>query len=394
MNLRYLLISLVTLAACSAENKRDFPNSELKNYSFIQLAEIPQVELEDLTLKESGSVKIGVDSLTHNPLIYPFYFDSGQHQYFTHFNQAINSLDIYDMGLGKLIKRISYPTAGLTAISNKSYPFIKSLDSIYVWTYDPQMVFMTDSSGQKKTEYVFAGNGSDVGVNMVQHFYVVNNKAILAYNPLYYDPKLRDTSNFLLFDLGSGKIQKSAAVRPISTTSFPLHRSNAFPRLCLGHNNSIINYFGAGPLIMQTSLNSGSVKYFLLRSKYQEEPYPEPPNDGNQPTVENEFLKGGYFLMEYDRYRHVYYLMCLLDEKEPLDDLGNVKTPDDMQLSIVISDTLFRYRGEILLPKNKFFRSMLVTKEGLLVSDAHPNNPEYPDDSLSYTLFKVFATHD
>lgn len=133
-------------------------------------------------------------------------------------------------------------------------------------------------------------------------------------------------------------------------------------------------------------MKKDTVSYYVLRSKYLPNSYPEPKHDGT--VVENrDALKGHYFMMVYDPYRYFYYLMCLLDA-DSYDQNGKVNGVDDMQISIIIADTLFRRRGELLLPKHKYFRSMFVTKEGLLVSNGNSKNRMYHEDTLTYTIFK------
>jgi hypothetical protein len=376
------LIMVIILGSCINDNR-------IRHFSDLTWKELSQITIEtfdDYTLQIVGEMKIPIDSLTPNPIIYPVYFDGDSNHFFSFYNRNTNSLDIYNLGTAKRIKKHFFPVEGPLAISRVSYPFIKSMDSIFIWTLSPPMIILMDSTGHQKKSFNFPEDPQKLNVNMVQHFYEVGNKIVLGYLPYGNSTKLKDSANFLLYDLKSAKVIKSKAGRPRSVSEFPLYGSHAVPRLCVGHNQNIINFFGAGQLIIQSDLKKDTVSYYVLRSKYLPNSYPEPKHDGT--VVENrDALKGHYFMMVYDPYRYFYYLMCLLDA-DSYDQNGKVNGVDDMQISIIIADTLFRRRGELLLPKHKYFRSMFVTKEGLLVSNGNSKNRMYHEDTLTYTIFK------
>jgi hypothetical protein len=382
-----LLIALIFLVNCRPEsNKQETSAASWDNLTLDELSRISVQTLDDVTFEKSGRVSLHIDSVTQNPIIYPVYYDGGKDHFFSHYNRNINALDIYSMNTAQRIKRISFPIEGPESISRKSYPFIKSMDSIFLWSYDPLMILMLDSTGKRLDTYNLPGNPEDMNVNMIQPFFELEDNIIVAYQPQHYDPMLKDSSNFLVYDLKARKIRKSKAGRPLSVTNFPLYGSDAMPGICNGHNNSIINYFGAGQLIIRSKIDKDTLTYTILRSKFLPPTYPEPKHDGAVVLKQN-FLKGRYFMMTYDPYRQYYYMMCLLDS-EPFDNKGYANNVDDMQISVIIADTLFRRRGEMMLPKHEYFRSMFVTREGLLISNANPKNKTYHEDTLSYTIFK------
>jgi hypothetical protein len=383
----FFLGCVTLLVGCSRQNG----NSEklLPELTLSELSRVKVETLDDLTLHPVNEVKIPVDSLTPNPIIYPVYFDGGSDHFLAFFNRNTHALEITSLQSKKSVKKIQFPSEGPLAISRISYPFIKGMDSIFLFTLNPAMILLVDSSGKQLDAHNFPGDPQKLNINMVQPFFVTGSKVIAGYLPYENSTKLKDSANFLIYDIKSRTITKSIAGRPRSVSEFPLYGSHAAPRLCIGHNNTVINFFGAGQLIIQSDLVSNTVSYYVLRSKYLPNEYPEPKHDGV--VVENrDALKGNYFMMVYDHYRYFYYLMCLLEEEE-FDTEGNANSHDDMQVSIIIADTLFRRRGEVLLPKHKYFRSMLVTRDGLLVSRANSKNSAYHEDTLTYTLFKPVA---
>jgi hypothetical protein len=383
----FFLLYIVLLGSCSRQNEAaEKPLPELTRR---EISRVNVQTLDDLTLQPVNEVKIPIDSLTPNPIIYPVYFDGGNDHFLAFFNRNTHALEIISLQSKKPVKKIPFPSEGPLAISRNNYPFIKGMDSIFLFTLNPAMILLVDSTGKQLDAHNFPGDPQKLNINMVQPFFVAGSKAIMGYLPYENSTKLKDSANFLIYDLKSRSIAKSLTGRPRSVSEFPLYGSHAVPRLSTGHKNTMINFFGVGQLIIQSDLVNNTINYYVLRSKYLPNEYPEPKHDGA--VVENrDALKGHYFMMVYDPYRYFYYLMCLLEEEE-FDNEGNANGPDDMQLSIIIADTLFRRRGEVLLPKHKYFRSMLVTRDGLLVSGANSKNRAYHEDTLAYTLFRPVA---
>jgi hypothetical protein len=84
----------------------------------------------------------------------------------------------------------------------------------------------------------------------------------------------------------------------------------------------------------------------------------------------------------------VYYRLNLLPIESPK------KMPDDGTLllgkpvSIQIFDSLFNCIGETLLPINKVkIFDYFIASKGLYISNNHPDNPDFKEDSLNYTIY-------
>jgi hypothetical protein len=76
-------------------------------------------------------------------------------------------------------------------------------------------------------------------------------------------------------------------------------------------------------------------------------------------------------------------------EVTPKDDLEKLISYPPLA-SIIIIDKNFRKIGELKLPQNKFLVSnAFVAKEGLYISNNHPENPQMQDNKLSFTLFEL-----
>ncbi|WP_221407741.1 DUF4221 family protein [Thermoflexibacter ruber] len=130
-------------------------------------------------------------------------------------------------------------------------------------------------------------------------------------------------------------------------------------------------------------------KYFA-GSQFFEKMKPYPKNKGDVIDYMKYMCENSYYdYLIYDEYREVFYRFVNLGievtSKANLEKL--VSYPP--LASIIIIDKNFKKIGELKLPQNKFLISnAFVAKEGLYISNNHPENPEMQDDKLSFTLFK------
>ena len=97
-----------------------------------------------------------------------------------------------------------------------------------------------------------------------------------------------------------------------------------------------------------------------------------------------------YHYIIYDPYRQVYYRFCLLainfNSKKTYHGFISLEMP----ATIIVLDNNFNTLVETKLPEKKlFFSKSFITEEGLWLSNNSPLNPDFEENQLSYTLFKL-----
>ncbi len=384
------IYTLGVLVGCE-KPKQELTEEFLVTATLEDIQRIEGNEKIDLTLVEDRIIRIPIDSITHNPIIYPVYYEEEGKEYFIHYNAATNGLDIYDLTNGERKNRFVYPTDGPGSIARVSYPYVQSLDSIYIFSPPKHITYLIDSLGTIRMEYalpkLFMINSN---VGMANCFAVYDQDLYCTYIPPYYPVFKYDSATLIKINLES-KISKQGSSKYLhAVTRFPMSIVHASSHLTLGDSNSLISYFGALPIIARTDIRTEKTIHYYRKSKFHKEAVKEGKHDGKQVADKMEgILSGGwYFLMVFDKYRDLYYTIYY-PPTDPHHANGELKDINEMDFSIIISDTEFNYRGEILIEKDKHFRSMFVTREGLLISNANPKNKEYVEDHLSYTLYKV-----
>ena len=106
--------------------------------------------------------------------------------------------------------------------------------------------------------------------------------------------------------------------------------------------------------------------------------------------------KPKYFHMMYDRYRNVYYrfaeMPCKLAKDEtPYDNFA----PKAREFSVIILNDKFDIIGETKFPGNKYFyRMSFVGKDGLYISENNFANPEFDENKLVFSCFKLVDVNE
>jgi hypothetical protein len=154
-------------------------------------------------------------------------------------------------------------------------------------------------------------------------------------------------------------------------------------------NKFIYSFLGDNHLYI-TQDHSKFDKYFA-GSQFFEKTNPYPKNKSSVIDYMKYMCENSYYnYLIYDEYREVFYrFVNLAMEVTPKDDLEKLISYPPLA-SIIIIDKNFRKIGELKLPQNKFLVSnAFVAKEGLYISNNHPENPQMQDNKLSFTLFEL-----
>lgn len=100
-------------------------------------------------------------------------------------------------------------------------------------------------------------------------------------------------------------------------------------------------------------------------------------------------VEARYCQVIYDKYRHLYYRVVRHSYNYENKD-GSVNYWFDNPWSIIVLNEDFKNLGEVKFPpKTFFYPKMLVSKDGLLVSNDHNLNPIYDPKKLSFILFRI-----
>ena len=153
-------------------------------------------------------------------------------------------------------------------------------------------------------------------------------------------------------------------------------------------NRLVCGFFGYDSLMVTDDLKH--IRWYNAKSKYLKSMKPKL---GNSMEGINSIIKLNenprYWHIMYDKYRNVYYRFAempykLASNESPYDE------PKGKEFSVIVLNADFEIIGETKFPGKKYFYKMsFVGKEGLYISENNLANPQFDENKLVFTCFKI-----
>jgi hypothetical protein len=379
-----ILIQAFILSACSDKVPYDYENFDIKD-----VHENDNNELIDLTLVNARELVFLSDTNSRNFSLYPAYFYDSltSKEFFVNRNEILDGLDFYDYNSGEMVKRLVFPSDGPGSVAELSGFFIKSMDSIFIADRNKNQVLLVNDSGQVQDQYALpVEHFRSTFTTILSKFFVVEDKLIMNYSAYETAENTGGTPSAILYDLKKKELIRMLpplSPHQLADNNYSLNQTGQ--RINQGHGNSTVSRFGPLPFIYHYNLEQAELIMHQLKSKRQKD---QVKPMGLVPKDELRYLEESYMQTIYDPYRKLYYSIYRGDIP-PKNRDNEDNTLEDMQMSIIIADTLFRYRGEIILEKDKYLRTPFISKEGLLMPKSHMNFKGEEEGKMKYDLFKI-----
>jgi hypothetical protein len=364
----------------------------LNNYTLQELVDISNVTVDcTYTLEKSGEVAFAVDSLSWTFSLYPYYFETDSGNYFASNNRITNSIDIYSMGSGQMIKRVSFPKEGPGSVTRLDNFDIHSYDSVYIFDKGDNSLRLIDLNGKFKDSYFFPDlSRNEITTNVSTQFRILDNVFVAARLPFMKNTRAFDSALVATYNIETGYFQYEGPKFIKAITSKPYFASFSGPVISFAEGKNIALRIGALPFVYKHNVENHDLTVHQLKSQFHDAAAPPAVVDksGYQANTIQNFTRDYYYTILYDSFRQVYYTVYLLGV-DPEKYTDTSPTSDDKTISIIIADTAFNYLGEFVLPKNTYQRSFWVSREGLMISTSHPKNPTLDEDTMRYATFKL-----
>ena len=153
-------------------------------------------------------------------------------------------------------------------------------------------------------------------------------------------------------------------------------------------NRLICGFFGYDSLMVTDDLKH--IRWYNAKSRYLKSMKPKL---GNAMAGINSIIEfcetPKYWHIMYDKYRNVYYRFAempykLAPNESPYDE------PKGKEFSVIVLNEDFEIIGETRFPGKKYFYKMsFVGKEGLYISENNLENPQFDENKLVFTCFKI-----
>ena len=153
-------------------------------------------------------------------------------------------------------------------------------------------------------------------------------------------------------------------------------------------NRLICGFFGYDSLMVTDDLKH--IRWYNAKSRYLKSMKPKL---GNAMAGINSIIEfcetPKYWHIMYDKYRDVYYRFAempykLAPNESPYD------APKGKEFSVIVLNEDFEIIGETKFPGKKYFYKMsFVGRDGLYISENNLENPQFDENKLVFTCFKI-----
>ena len=153
-------------------------------------------------------------------------------------------------------------------------------------------------------------------------------------------------------------------------------------------NRLICGFFGYDSVLGTDDLKH--IRWYNAKSRYLKSMRPKL---GNAMAGINSIIEfcetPKYWHIMYDKYRDVYYRFAempykLAPNESPYDE------PKGKEFSVIVLNEDFEIIGETKFPGKKYFYKMsFVGREGLYISENNLENPQFDENKLVFTCFKI-----
>ncbi|MDR2362037.1 MAG: DUF4221 domain-containing protein [Prevotellaceae bacterium] len=336
------------------------------------------------SLASNGIKEFPLDDETSYIALYQQLIYTDTITYFSFLNTHNNSIYFYDFHTSEFKRRISYQREGNHGVGNiQGYHYVNE-DSIFVYAYWTQLLFLTDSKAEvidkwklydETTEKVEIGHRIIYPVPYLQTstpLQHIGNKLTMTGFIIgeYSDETPENRPTGILFNLNDYTIEHVVNYpEQYSKYNWAGGFTYRQPYYTLNDSSMAIS-FSADHYITEYSLHTGIQKRHYAGSREIKEIKPLQAPKGPRIDPEEEMTwyvyNSSYFSICYDKYKKLYYRLAHL----PL--IGDYKLGDKFRKPtvVIVLDADFKYVGEVRLPDNLYFEiatNCFVTEDGFYI---------------------------
>ncbi|GAA5038023.1 hypothetical protein GCM10011506_35490 [Marivirga lumbricoides] len=308
-------------------------------------------------------------------------------------NRAINAIEIYDLNLGKLEKRLKVKKEGPEGIGGKltGFQYI-SKDSLLVTNNKRYEFYLVNSKGNAYQKYSTFPDKSEKEISVPV---VYDYRPIMYAKPVVYIVAKPDKdynkkgwwSGDLLLELNLESKKYKYELPGPQKFDEKVHGAFFSHHSMLYNGEEIIVSFPIHSDILLFNPKRNNVQWKYAGSKYFSViPSWENPAAGKSEKFYIE--SNSYREILYDKWNKLYYRLAY--RKVEYLDKNNRRVNWDYKIpSIIILNEQFEKVGEYDLPENTYYtRNTFITPAGLFISINHDENKKANENFLSFQLFK------
>ena len=393
------IVLLLVLSACSASENQSDINSPVP----VEIAE------EAKTLVPVDTLSFELDSLTSaKSWIFQFKLLNNK-PYFIIANQAINSLQAYNLLSEKLEKRIFFPKEGPNKISIYENFYVHNWDSLFFLEANTNNVLLYDSTAQTINKWSLQFKEEHQGYTATTQEYYFRpsyEEKTSSFGFWVYPSKSAFSSEFYTYakafdyNLSEGTYKVYGQYPPNyfnEKGTYIVHRpTNGYTT----ENHTILHYTASSLIYLYDKNSKELLKVIDAKSKYLPDGVPplmtqEPENKALlEERIEYYLTTGNYeYMFSNEDYSYHYRIV-----KHPgafKDDSGKQKTNDEFTFSIMIFDKDFRLLNELAFSPSIYdYRQSFAYQDKLYLCMNNPKNTSIGEDDLMFQVLQLIEAKE
>jgi len=308
-------------------------------------------------------------------------------------NNIDNSLYFYNIEKKNFIKKIEFDILGHNGIGRNifNYKYVNK-DTLFFIGFYEKKITLTDDNGFVKKRYDMVRRtkidlGNPVVTTSIPMYYRNEKLVFSSFSPYPIIERIETYKNrpvYQTFDLNTDKLKNSDFNFNITKIENHYHPDSYMPVSCKFYNGYLYMfkfdntvYYIEGDTL-KNSININSELFSFIK-------YNKKPNWNKASSI---FIDGLsiYSIRSYNNYIYVIVQLPVNKDKFPKNKRYSF---NDKDIAIIVLNDKFEKLTETILPIEKYQRNMFINKEGLWVSNNNPNNPDFDESKLSFTLFKL-----
>ena len=342
----------------------------------------------------SKDKRIYLDDSTVQSPTYLQYFSIKNKNLLAFINEYDISIIINDLETGELYKKIHFEKEGNNGIGTLR-AFYLSDDTIYLFNYWNQMLYITNINGEVLKNKIIDLNTYISNINIptilprtLSPIYKIDNNLILSgfTSTEKDDENDSNTPTTVIYNIKNDSIHLINSFPPIYHTGFwggDLNHRGI--RYTIGKKKEMVISYSVDEYIYTIDSTIHKKKYYAGGINHTKKIKPisknRNPNSYNQEDLIEHYMNNiTYGGILFDKYREVYYRICLNPNNNSKQDIILRKPA-----SIIILDINFKKIGETFIPKYEYdISSCFISPEGL-----HIRVESDDDDIMTFKTFKL-----
>lgn len=335
--------------------------------------------------------------------MFQFEENGREYLYFENTRKSLYDIVVFDIATGQIAKRIPMSKTGpngLPAVYG-SIPFPDSKSIMLSQNNISRFSFINDRGEVIRNYTISAPGGGFTYLSICSYYHMpaFGNDSCVYFQQSIPKPDMKredwpQTHMFASLDLKTGQFKQLPLFYP------PLFQEE-YANVAGGYRFSydynykegrlVCGFFGYDSLMVTDDLKH--IQWYNGKSKYLKSMRPKLRDSmsGLKSIVESH-ERPKYWHVMYDKYRDVYYRFVempyeLAPDESPYDE------PRGKEFSVIVLNNQFEIIGETKFPGKKYFYKMcFVGRDGLYISENNLANPDFDEDKLVFTCFKIKET--